>query len=59
MPIYPIIFMVILLPLWIAIEGYDRLSSHLEKKGHKLDILYVLLFALSVLAIVLFLLGVR
>jgi len=52
--LYPIIFMLFVLPGLIIIEGYQRLSAFMARRGWHWDTLYVLIIILSFLAIALF-----
>jgi len=59
-PLYPIVHMLIVLPFWVMIDGFQKLSRFLSRKGYKWDAaLYGLIIALSFLAIYLFLIGYR
>lgn len=59
MPIYFVVFMIIILPALIILEGLKMFSSFITKKGWWWDIPYVLIVILSLLVVILFLFGYR
>ena len=55
--VFKIWFLIAIMPLTLAQEGYAKLKPYLEKKGIKIDWLYVTLFSLILLLIILLMLG--
>jgi len=60
--IFKIWYTIAILPLYLAIEGYDKLKKYMIKRGHPWDWsynLYIVLVILIILLIILLMLGYR
>ncbi|MEK7569660.1 MAG: hypothetical protein AAB500_02130 [Patescibacteria group bacterium] len=57
MPIFPIVFMLFVLPFLIIQEGYKMLKGALSRPGFARNFLYILVLLLALVGISLFLAG--
>ncbi|MES2023813.1 MAG: hypothetical protein V4439_03960 [Patescibacteria group bacterium] len=57
--IFFLYFVMVVLPVFIVTDGYEKFEKHMDKKNWWWNIPYVLVFILIILAVILYFMGYR